>query len=189
MPTPNGADDRPCCKLVDGYNVIRRLPHLRAAEQRSLADGRAALLDWLVPHFRGTRHRLVVVFDGDGPAETTQPLRCGAGSQQIFTRRGENADMVIVRRAVAERAAGNQVEVYTDDVAVLMTSAGYGALGAGTHALAGRHADAPSHLRKRALHHEHVRNDLDKDREDAAGDRRPRKGNPRKAPRRRDRQR
>ena len=187
MPTPDGADRQACCNLVDGYNVIRRLPRLRAAEQRSLADGRAALLDWLVPRFRTTAHRLVVVFDGDGPAETTQPLRCGAGSQQIFTRRGETADAVIVRRAAAERAAGHLVEVYTDDVAVLMASAGYGALGAGTHALDARHAGTPPHLRKRAQHHAHVQRDLDRDREDAVGDRGARKGNSHTAPRRRER--
>jgi predicted RNA-binding protein with PIN domain len=185
MPTPNSADDQACCKLIDGYNVIRRLPRLRAAEQRSLADGRAALLDWLVPRFRATTHWLVVVFDGDGLAETTRPLRCGAGSQQVFTRRGETADAVIVRRAAAEWAAGHRVEVYTDDVAVLMASAGYGALGAHTHALDAQQAGAPPHLRKRAQHHAHVQRDLDKDREDAAGTRHPRKGNPRKAPRRR----
>jgi predicted RNA-binding protein with PIN domain len=185
MPPTDSPSVEPCCKLVDGYNVIRRLPSLRAAERRSLADGRAALLNWLVPHFRRTPHRLVVIFDGDGPDETTQPLRCGAGSQQVFTRRGEQADAVVLRRAAAERAAGHRVEVITDDVAVRMESAGYGAVGVGTHALRTSLDDAPRHLRKRAQHRAHVQRDLSGDEDDTPAGRHARKGNPRKAPRRR----
>lgn len=185
MPSDDSSRTVPCCKLVDGYNVIRRLPALRAAERRSLAEGRAALLDWLVPHFHGTAHRLVVVFDGDGAAETTQALRCGVGSQQIFTRRGETADAVILRRAAAERAAGHVVEVITDDIAVRMGSADVGALGVSTEGLRAHVNDAPHHLRKRAQHSAYARRELSRDDDDAPPSRHARKGNPRKAPRRR----
>jgi predicted RNA-binding protein with PIN domain len=185
MPTTDSASIQPCCKLIDGYNVIRRVPRLHAADRLSLADGRTALLNWLVPRFRDTPHRLVVVFDGDGVAETTHALCCGAGSQQIFSRRGETADAVIVRRAALERAAGNLVEVYTDDVAVLMASAGYGAKGVGTSELLASHDDAPHHLRKRAQHHGHIRRELSSDGDDTPSGHRARKGNPRRAPRRR----
>lgn len=185
MPTDDSSRVAPCCKLIDGYNVIRRLPSLRAAERRSLADGRAALLDWLVPHFRGTPHRLVVVFDGDGAAETTQALRCGVGSQQVFTRRGEPADAAILRRAAAERAAGYQVEVITDDMAVRLASADSGALSVSTDALRAQANEAPQHLRKRAQLRAYARQELGGDDDDAPPSRHARTGNPRKAPRRR----
>jgi uncharacterized protein len=185
MPNDDSSRAVACCKLVDGYNVIRRLPALRAAERRSLADGRAALLDWLVPRFRGTPHRLVVVFDGDGAIETTQSLRCGVGSQQVFTRRGDSADAVILRRAAAERAAGHVVEVITDDMAVRMASADSGALSVSTEALRAHVNDAPHHLRKRAQHRAYARHELSRGDDDAPPSRHARKGNPRKAPRRR----
>ncbi|HEY7984687.1 MAG TPA: NYN domain-containing protein [Ktedonobacterales bacterium] len=185
MRTADSPGVEPCCKLVDGYNVIRRLPALRAAERRGLAEGRAALLNWLVPHFRDVRDRLVIVFDGDGVAETTEALRCGAGSQQVFTRRGESADAAILRRAATERAAGRRVEVVTDDLAVLLASAGLGAQGVGTRALRAGVSDGPRHLRKRAQQHQHAQRDLSGDADDAPARLHPRKGNPRKAPRRR----
>ncbi|HEV2236770.1 MAG TPA: NYN domain-containing protein, partial [Ktedonobacterales bacterium] len=142
-------------------------------------------LNWLVPHFRDTRDRLVIVFDGDGVAETTEPLRCGAGSQLIFTRRGETADAAILRRAAAERAAGHRVAVVTDDLAVLLASAGLGAAGVGTRALRASVSATPRHLAKRYQHHVHAQRDLSGDEDDAPSGRQPRKGNPRKAPRRR----
>jgi predicted RNA-binding protein with PIN domain len=185
MPNTDSTSVEPCCKLVDGYNVIRRLPSLRAAERRSLADGRAALLNWLVPHFRDARDRLVIVFDGDGVAETTEALHCGAGSQQVFTRRGETADAAILRRAAAERATGHRVEVVTDDLAVLLASAGLGVDGVSTRALRAGVSAAPRHLEKRVQHHAYARRDLSGDEDDAPTGHHARKGNPRKAPRRR----
>src|SRR5262245_2928996 len=58
--------------LIDGYNVIRRTPALAAAERQSLAGGRDALLTALSATYRHTAHRVVVVFDGDGAAETSE---------------------------------------------------------------------------------------------------------------------
>ena len=60
--------------LIDGYNAIRNIPALAAAERLSLRDGREALLAQVVARYRHTPHRVIIVFDGDGPAETTQPL-------------------------------------------------------------------------------------------------------------------
>jgi uncharacterized protein len=184
MSKADGTPVTPCCKLVDGYNVIRRLPSLSAAERRGLAEGRAALLNWLVPRFRHTPHRLVVVFDGDGAAETAQPLRCGSGSQVVFTRRGETADQVILRGVANERAAGHVVEVITDDVAVQLASADQGAVGVGTHQLRDALADGPRHLHKRKQHHDFILAGLTRDENDAPSGRHTRKGNSRKAPRR-----
>jgi uncharacterized protein len=184
MPNADGPRVAPYCRLVDGYNVIRRLPALSAAESRSLAEGRAALLNWLVPRFRHTPRRLVVVFDGDGAAETTEPLRCGAGSQLVFTRRGETADQAIVRRVASERTAGHLVEVITDDVAVQLAGASYGAASVGTRELRETLSDAPRHLHKRKQHHDFILADLSRDEDDARGSPHQRKGNPRKAPRR-----
>jgi len=51
--------------IVDGYNLIRRLPELREYERESLEAGRAALLQMLAAYRRARgHHRFTVVFDG-----------------------------------------------------------------------------------------------------------------------------
>ena len=50
--------------LIDGYNVIRRDPDLRAHETESLEAGRTALLRLLARAHRDARDEFTVVFDG-----------------------------------------------------------------------------------------------------------------------------
>src|SRR5579871_1949325 len=60
--------------LIDGYNAIRRTPSLAAAERISLEEGRAALLVQVVARYRATPHTVIVVFDGSGETEHSEPL-------------------------------------------------------------------------------------------------------------------
>lgn len=104
--------------LVDGYNVIRNLPGLMAAERSSLHDGRETLLKQIASRYRHTPHRVIVVFDGDGPAETRQALPGLPRGQVIYSRRGESADSVIQRLSAEERAAGAECVAVSDDFEV-----------------------------------------------------------------------
>jgi predicted RNA-binding protein with PIN domain len=75
--------------LIDGYNVIRRDPDLRAREGESLEAGRAALLALVARVARDLSDGFTVVFDG---ARRTggEP---GAGRVQvIFSRPPASAD-------------------------------------------------------------------------------------------------
>src|SRR5262245_35565032 len=82
--------------LVDGYNVIRREPDLRAHEAESLEAGRRALLHLLARAHRDPRDEFTVVFDGakvSGAAPSEGRIRT------IFSRPPHTADDELVRLA------------------------------------------------------------------------------------------
>jgi len=98
--------------LIDGYNVIRRDPELSGLDRRNLEEGRHALLRMLARVARVSRDDFVVVFDG---------VRRSAGSppalrvRTLFSRPPEKADDVLIRLA---REGGPGVAVVTSDRAV-----------------------------------------------------------------------
>lgn len=173
--------------LVDGYNVIRNTPGMAAAEKLSLEAGREALCTRIVARYCHTPHRVIVVFDGDGPAETMTALRGMGGiarGQVVFTRRGETADSAIARLAARERRDGAEVVCVSDDLEVRTAVSALGGSAARVGELA-THLNAPDrHTRKRYQHRAYVRAELDAGSdEDAAGwgntrRRRPGRGKP-----------
>ena len=173
--------------LVDGYNVIRHAPELLAAERRSLASGREALLAQIRAAYQSAPHRVIVVFDGDGPAETRSALVGLGRGQVIYTARGMTADAVIVRLTVEERVGSDDVVVVTRDANLRRHAGDYGAASARPQDLRAKLHDAPRDVAQRARHRAAIRSIWDKDAEGddewPAPDRG--RGNPRKAPRRR----
>jgi len=168
--------------LIDGYNVIRNTPGLAAAERKSLSTGREALLAQVSGRFRHTPHRVVVVFDGDGPDERRQGLgRMGRG-QVVFTRRGVTADTVIGRLAAEARSNDEPVMVCTNDLAVRMDTAAFGDTSAGATEFGSALNTAPKFLEKRFRHQQAIRRLSETSDDEVA---QPRKGNPRRAPKRR----
>lgn len=98
--------------LIDGYNVIRRDPDLRAVEARGLQAGRAALLRLVAEVAERSMDVFTVVFDGAPiPGAAGPPGRL----QVIFSRPPQRADDVLVRLA---RQHGNGAIVVTSDRAV-----------------------------------------------------------------------
>src|SRR2546425_7194915 len=91
--------------LIDGYNVIRRDPDLRAEEAESLEAGRTALLRLVAQAARAGGDRFTVVFDG---APATRPAPAGGQVEVIFSRPPEKADDVLVRLA-RQLGAGSAV--------------------------------------------------------------------------------
>jgi predicted RNA-binding protein with PIN domain len=171
--------------LVDGYNVIRHAPELLTAERRSLASGREALLAQIRAAYRSATHRVIVVFDGDGPAETRSPLAGLARGQVIYTARSVTADAVIVRLVAEERPRADDVVVVTRDADLRHHASAHGAASAHPDELRTKSHDAPRDVAHRARHRAAIRSawDSDPDDERPALDRR--RGNPRKTPRRR----
>jgi predicted RNA-binding protein with PIN domain len=82
--------------LIDGYNVIRRDPDLRAREAESLEAGRRALLR-LLAHARGAAgDQFTVVFDG---ARVSGGNPSEGRIQTIFSRPPRTADDELMRLA------------------------------------------------------------------------------------------
>ena len=96
--------------LVDGYNVIRRDPELRAREAESLEAGRRALLHLLARARGRNEDGFTVVFDGArraGGAPTA-----GGRIRILFSRPPSTADDELMRLA---RELGNGAVVVSSD--------------------------------------------------------------------------
>jgi predicted RNA-binding protein with PIN domain len=92
--------------LIDGYNVIRRDPDLRAREAESLESGRAALLRLLAGVARDSGEPFVAVFDGARRAGAAPAAAPNARVQVVFSRPPETADDVLMRLAGEWREGG-----------------------------------------------------------------------------------
>src|SRR5258706_14903653 len=95
--------------LVDGYNVIRRDPDLRAREAESLEAGRRALVILIARADRAPRDEFTVVFDGarlSGGTPTPGRIRV------LFSRPPLTADDELMR---LRRQLGNGAVVVSSD--------------------------------------------------------------------------
>ncbi len=83
--------------LVDGYNVIRRSPELKAREAESLEGGRRALLHLIARARRALQDEFTIVFDGARLSGGTPPV---AGRiRVVFSRPPLTADDDLMRLA------------------------------------------------------------------------------------------
>ena len=164
--------------LVDGYNVIRRDPALASREAVSMEAGRDALCRLLGRTARESGETFTVVFDGAGSGGAGG----GGAVRVIFSSARESADRVLARlatrggavvsndrevRRAAERAGA--VPVTTDEFLARLEDLG------------GRDRDAGEAASRGdafASHEPPYTKDEEPD-----PPRQPRKGNPRRAPR------
>lgn len=105
--------------IVDGYNVLHAL--FRGAEKEEIFARR----DWLADRLAGFAAlqgaRVVLVFDGTGPASTSsQPIK-GAPVEVVFAGGRFTADTLIARR-IATQPAHMQVVVVSADQEVQRTA-------------------------------------------------------------------
>jgi len=140
--------------LVDGYNVIKRDVSFQALSAKSLVDARQLLVNQLASRYRHTPHQVIIVFDGDGVSEhSVQDRRV----RIIFSRSGETADSVITRLAANARAAGREVELYSDDREVRQSVAQQGGRIGSTNKLTKNLNAAPSYLAHLSRHRQLAR--------------------------------
>lgn len=155
--------------MVDGYNVIRRDPALASQEALSLESGRAALCRMLARTARASGETFTVVFDGAG--------RGGSGSggvavSVIFSSARESADRVLARMAARGGA------VVSNDREVRRAAARAGAVVVTTDQFLARiECLAGDHPAGGAPETPHMKD------EEPDAPARPRKGNPRRLPR------
>ena len=82
--------------LIDGYNLIRRDPDLRAREAESLEAGRRALLHLIARTARAPQDEFTVVFDG---ARLSGGPPTGGRVRVVFSRPPLTADDELMRLA------------------------------------------------------------------------------------------
>lgn len=148
--------------LVDGYNVIRRAPELAARERESLQAGREALCRVLTTVARAAGERFTIVFDGTQGGGGTPG---GVGVRVVFSSARETADRVLARLAARGTA------VVSNDREVRETAKRAGAVAITADDFLARLRQFTSPRRP------------DKDDEEDAP-RGPKKGNPRRLPKR-----
>ncbi len=111
--------------IVDGYNIIRRIPHFLSAERKGLESGRYALLLALEEYAAAFGYRVTVVFDAGG-----RPLHLDAavpraekfaGIDIIFSARGESADTAIEKLLAEIRNAKSDGLVPFDEAQVVVS--------------------------------------------------------------------
>ena len=140
--------------LVDGYNVINRNVSFQASSTKSLASARQLLVNQLANRYRHTPHQVIVVFDGDGVSEQTLQDR---RVRIIYSRAGETADSVIARLAASARAAGREVELYSDDNEVRQSVSQQGGTISSTNQLTKNLNAAPADLARLSHHRQQAR--------------------------------
>ena len=140
--------------LVDGYNVIKRNVSFQTLSTKSLASARQLLVNQLANRYRHTPHQVIVVFDGDGVSEQTLQDR---RVRIIYSRAGETADSVIARLAASARAAGREVELYSDDNEVRQSVSQQGGTISSTNQLTKNLNAAPTDLTRLSHHRQQAR--------------------------------
>jgi uncharacterized protein len=168
--------------LVDGYNVIRRSPELAGREAESLEAGRTALCRWLSEAARASGDRFTVVFDGARAGGATSGA---AGVAVVFSSARETADSVLARMAAQGGA------VVSNDREVQRAAARAGAIAVAADPFLSRLEAARRASRAAASSavdpgEDDVGNEASgQEPEEDDPPRGPRKGNPRRLPKRR----
>jgi len=82
--------------IIDGYNLIRRIPELERLDRVNMEEAREALIRELSLYRGGKRHQIVVVFDGLEGLHLGGSKTRDRGVTVRFSPRGQNADRMIL---------------------------------------------------------------------------------------------
>ncbi len=102
--------------IIDGYNVIYRVPRFKVQLDRSLQAGREALLRYC-SEWRARRRDVdlfYVVFDGDSSVIGGEIAASAPGVRAIYSKTGETADRRI-RRMLDQADRRETITVVSDD--------------------------------------------------------------------------
>ena len=161
--------------LIDGYNLIRRDPALASHEAESLEAGRIALCRVLAQAARESGDRFTVVFDGRGAGGSGTGA---AGVSVVFSSARESADRVLGRLAAGGGA------VVSNDREVRQAAKRAGAIAVSADDFLARMKTAAADRTPSGLDHPAAQGPPYMKEADHEPERRgPRKGNPRKLPR------
>jgi predicted RNA-binding protein with PIN domain len=98
--------------IIDGYNLIRRSPSLSILDREHLEKGREELIRRLALYKQARALQIIVIFDGWNQGSLSGSQTTQRGIRVVFSRRGQKADEIIVRKA---REMGEKAMVVTSD--------------------------------------------------------------------------
>lgn len=114
--------------IIDGYNVINRVPELRASLQEGLEQARMRLALQVATWNRIHKaYEPIIVFDGRDRSAGGFDQRL-AGIRCVFSQVTHGGDEEIIRRVRQDKARGADVVVVSDDNKVINNSRVHGAL-------------------------------------------------------------
>ncbi len=103
--------------ILDGYNIIRQVDFLEPFEQKSLAEGRKRLLEFLARFFKeflSNKGEITVVFDGsENGLPFEKPESVFEGIKILFSQ-GRKADQVIEELIIKSTNPKNVIVVSAD---------------------------------------------------------------------------
>lgn len=101
--------------ILDGYNVINKIPELERNLGRNLRTAREALIDYLADRSRRWSHdfKVIVVFDARKVLPDRMPLQVRKGITIAFTEPPHDADEVIIQKL--RQAKQKSITVVSDD--------------------------------------------------------------------------
>jgi predicted RNA-binding protein with PIN domain len=100
--------------IVDGYNVIRADPRLLEFERRSLDDAREVLIRTLASAPRLVNDRVTVVFDAELGVRRHAHRRQAGRIEVVYSPAGRRADDLIMAQAEALAGTGTVIVVSND---------------------------------------------------------------------------
>ena len=101
--------------LVDGYNVIHAIPHLKSCLDESLELAREELINELLRYSDFTGSEVVVVFDSSRHRSSSEDRYSTSSFKVVFTSQRQTADAYIERAVYAPRKKGQQMRVISAD--------------------------------------------------------------------------
>ncbi|MDP8218197.1 MAG: NYN domain-containing protein [Candidatus Theseobacter exili] len=111
--------------IVDGYNLIYKIPELRKILDVNLENARNSLLQYVSGYSQGKNLSVAVVFDGSQDESIVYPHRI-QGVRAIYSPPGKKADDVIVSMAKRASKPGEIIVVTADFHTIIIRLRGMG---------------------------------------------------------------
>jgi hypothetical protein len=112
--------------IVDGYNLLHKLPALSSLLGCDLEQARERLVSQLAGYRAARNVRVTLVFDGRGPQARPAGARLPSGVEVVYSRAPQTADDVIKRMLATERSP-RACTVVTSDNSIILHARDFGA--------------------------------------------------------------
>ncbi|NOZ63070.1 MAG: NYN domain-containing protein [Calditrichaeota bacterium] len=100
--------------LIDGYNVIHKIPELRSAMKTSLEKARNALIRRILTYLATKKIEITLIFDGDDVGFVGNPYERKRRLHIYYSHAPEKADPLI-KRFIRQKADSAQLFLVTED--------------------------------------------------------------------------